>query len=67
MRPGARPEWSSAIWAEPGSRSCRTSAVPDVREAHSSRGAAFGDFDNDGDVDILIINLNEPLHSCATT
>jgi len=38
-----------------------------VREAHSSRGAAFGDFDNDGDVDILIVNLNEPLHSCATT
>jgi hypothetical protein len=25
-----------------------------------SRGAAFGDFDNDGDVDILIVNLNEP-------
>ena len=22
---------------------------------------AFGDFDNDGDVDILIVNLNEPL------
>jgi len=60
MRLGARPEWSSAIWAEPGSRSCRTSAVPDVREAHSSRGAAFGDFDNDGDVDILIMNVNEP-------
>ena len=28
--------------------------------AHSSRGCAFGDFDNDGDVDILIINHNEP-------
>jgi enediyne biosynthesis protein E4 len=27
---------------------------------HSSRGAAFGDFDNDGDVDILIFNMNEP-------
>ena len=26
---------------------------------HSSRGAAFGDFDNDGDIDILIVNLNE--------
>ena len=28
--------------------------------AHCSRGCAFGDFDNDGDVDILIVNLNEP-------
>lgn len=27
---------------------------------HCSRGCAFGDFDNDGDVDILIINMNEP-------
>ena len=27
---------------------------------HSSRGCAFGDFDNDGDVDILIVNLNQP-------
>jgi hypothetical protein len=28
--------------------------------AHSSRGAAFGDVDNDGDVDVLIMNMNEP-------
>jgi enediyne biosynthesis protein E4 len=34
-------------------------AGPAVAEAHSSRGCAFGDFDNDGDLDILIINLNE--------
>ena len=27
---------------------------------HCSRGCAFGDFDNDGDLDILIINLYEP-------
>jgi len=27
---------------------------------HCSRGCAFGDFDNDGDLDILVINLNEP-------
>jgi hypothetical protein len=27
---------------------------------HSSRGAAFGDIDNDGDVDVLIMNMNEP-------
>jgi hypothetical protein len=35
-------------------------AGPGVAEAHSSRGMAFGDFDNDGDVDILIMNMNEP-------
>jgi len=35
-------------------------AGPAVGEAHCSRGCAFGDFDNDGDVDVLIVNLNEP-------
>jgi hypothetical protein len=35
-------------------------AGPGVTDAHCSRGCAFGDFDNDGDVDILIVNLNEP-------
>jgi hypothetical protein len=31
-----------------------------VAAAHASRGCAFGDFDNDGDVDVLIMNMNEP-------
>jgi enediyne biosynthesis protein E4 len=35
-------------------------AGPGVTAVHSSRGCAFGDFDNDGDVDIMIVNLNEP-------
>jgi enediyne biosynthesis protein E4 len=35
-------------------------AGPAIAEPHCSRGCAFGDFDNDGDVDILIVNLNEP-------
>ncbi len=35
-------------------------AGPGVAAVHSSRGCAFGDFDNDGDLDVLIINLNEP-------
>ncbi len=30
-----------------------------VSAAKCSRGCAFGDFDNDGDVDILIVNLNQ--------
>lgn len=32
---------------------------PGLKELHCSRGCAFGDFDNDGDVDILVVNLNE--------
>jgi enediyne biosynthesis protein E4 len=31
-----------------------------VAAAHTSRGCAFGDFDNDGDIDILVMNMNEP-------
>jgi len=32
---------------------------PAIEEKYSSRGAAFGDFDNDGRIDILIMNMNE--------
>jgi hypothetical protein len=35
-------------------------AGPAVAAPHSSRGCAFGDFDNDGDIDIVIMNMNEP-------
>ncbi len=36
-------------------------AGPGISAVHSSRGCAFGDFDNDGDVDVLIMNMNEPV------
>jgi enediyne biosynthesis protein E4 len=35
-------------------------AGPGVSARHPSRGCAFGDFDNDGDVDMIIMNVNEP-------
>jgi hypothetical protein len=34
-------------------------AGPGVSASHSSRGCAFGDFDNDGDLDVLVLNMNE--------
>ena len=33
---------------------------PGITAKHCSRGCAFGDFDNDGDIDIVVINMNEP-------
>ncbi|MGA3132592.1 MAG: CRTAC1 family protein [Terracidiphilus sp.] len=35
-------------------------AGPAMAARHCSRGCAFGDFDNDGDIDILVMNQNEP-------
>jgi hypothetical protein len=35
-------------------------AGPGIAATHASRGCAFGDFDNDGDIDVLVVNLNEP-------
>ncbi len=32
---------------------------PGIREHYSSRGAAFGDYDNDGGMDVLILNMND--------
>lgn len=32
---------------------------PGALEMQSSRGCAFGDYDNDGDIDVLIMNMNE--------
>ncbi len=32
---------------------------PGISEQFSSRGAAFGDYDNDGGMDVLILNMND--------
>jgi hypothetical protein len=37
-----------------------TARSGDAAAQHSSRGAAVGDIDNDGDVDVLIMNMNAP-------
>jgi hypothetical protein len=34
-------------------------AGPGISDAHASRGCAFGDYDNDGDIDVLVWNMNE--------
>ncbi len=34
-------------------------AGPGISSRHVSRGCAFGDFDNDGDMDVVIMNQNE--------
>jgi hypothetical protein len=36
-----------------------SSMGPGINERYSSRGAAFGDFDNDGDIDVLVLNMND--------
>lgn len=34
---------------------------PGITANHSSRGCAFGDYDNDGDMDIVVMNMGEPV------
>jgi hypothetical protein len=36
-----------------------TAAGGGATDPRSSRGAAFGDYDNDGDEDVLVMNMNE--------
>jgi hypothetical protein len=40
-------------------RDVSTLMGPAIQSPRSSRGSAFGDFDNDGDVDVLVMNMNE--------
>jgi hypothetical protein len=38
----------------------RSEVGPAIEQPFISRGCAFGDFDNDGDIDVLVMNRNEP-------
>ena len=58
----ALPQSASAV-SKPGQRPLRRRERvrgPGVTAKHSSRGAAFGDIDNDGAMDVLIMNMGEP-------
>lgn len=33
---------------------------PGISEHFSGRGAVFGDYDNDGDIDVFVLNMNDP-------
>ena len=54
-----RRESCFATWATATFEEIET-AGEGITTPHSSRGCAFGDFDNDGDIDVLIVNMNEP-------
>ena len=57
----------SAMWARAGSRMYRDAGRRTFTRPMVARGAAYADFDHDGDLDVLISTNNGPAHLYATT
>ena len=62
------PKSFTKIWGTESFATCRQAAGPGITNLASARGCAFGDFDNDGVIDILVnpINATPQLLHCTS-